>query len=144
MESTNCFDSSGFEVLAVLMHGHPSCFEWCNLFGGSLTSLHIREWSVSQSALLKLRVMSTLFRVARLVTIRSSWCQWCDLGCLQDTLLHGFMRNHGICLVWWPFLNPTWQSSHGYFMVPLYRKRIVMDKSITLSSFFAFIIKITM
>ena len=41
IESRNCFDSSGFEVLAVIMHGRPFCFVWCNFFGCSLTSVTV-------------------------------------------------------------------------------------------------------
>ena len=35
MESTNCVDSSGFEVLVVLMSGCFFCFERCHFFVAS-------------------------------------------------------------------------------------------------------------
>ena len=46
--------------------------------GLSLILLPTREWSVSQSALWKLRVWRTLVRSILMVMTRSSWCQWRD------------------------------------------------------------------
>ena len=51
-----------------------------SFFGCSLMCLHIREWSVSQSAWWLLQVERTLLR---LVITRSSWCHLRDQGCFH-------------------------------------------------------------
>lgn len=58
----------------------------CIFLGLKETTVIIREWSVSQSALWKVRVWRTSYRFFLLVRTRSSWCQWPEQGCFQDTL----------------------------------------------------------
>ena len=65
--------SSGLAVLAVLMRGQGFGLERWTRLGRRRTLQSTREWSVSQSA--KLRVTSTWFSNDLLVMKKSSWCQ---------------------------------------------------------------------
>lgn len=62
--------------------------------GRKRTLLQCNLWSVSQSPLLKVQVVSTFANWALLVMTKSSWWQWRDFGCVQDSQWCSFVSKN--------------------------------------------------
>ena len=76
---------SGMAVAGALMRSVADCLTRWNFFGRNWIFVQTREWSESQSALWYALVVRMLLRCSRLEMMRSSWCQFLDLGSILES-----------------------------------------------------------
>ena len=104
IEQENCSMFSEKHILDVSRRAFCGSLDLKRLFKTSRILQQTKEWSLSQSALWYDLVSSTLLRCCFFTTIRPSWCQCLERGCLQETLCCGLVwknefDTHRLCRV---------------------------------------------